>query len=218
MLNTPTPRRSFVAQLSAGAAALLAGRAALAHAEVRPGTADAIDPWVAKVRGKYRQVFDAVSPNEGLGAAFALNFIDSATKAHSLTPSDISAVLVLRHMAMPLALNDAAWAKYHIGEMLNVTDPSTKAPATRNIYRTNIMMRPGLSYEEMAAKRGVVITACGMALTLLAGMMAEKMKMDPAATEADWKASIIPGAYVAPSGVYAVNRAQQAGCTYCYAG
>jgi intracellular sulfur oxidation DsrE/DsrF family protein len=29
---------------------------------------------------------------------------------------------------------------------------------------------------------------------------------------------LLPGVHLAASGVYAVNRAQQAGCTYCFAG
>jgi len=34
----------------------------------------------------------------------------------------------------------------------------------------------------------------------------------------DWLAAVIPGIQVVPSGVWAVNRAQEHGCTYCFAG
>ena len=34
----------------------------------------------------------------------------------------------------------------------------------------------------------------------------------------EWTANLIPGVTVIPSGTWGVNRAQEAGCTYCYAG
>jgi intracellular sulfur oxidation DsrE/DsrF family protein len=216
-IPSSTPRRSFIGRITLGAAALVAGRGMTLRADdgVRPGSPD---EWVSRIHGKYRQVFDAVATNEGMGAAYALNFLDSTKQAHGLKDDDLSAVLSLRHFAAALALNDAAWAKYHVGELINVTDPDTKSPATRNIFRTSIRMRPGLTYEDMIAKRGVIVTACSMALGAMAGMAAGKMGLDTAATQAEWRASLIPGAVIVPSGVYAVNRAQQAGCTYCFAG
>ena len=192
-----------------------APRACTRDEGARPGSPD---EWVSRIHGKYRQVFDAASPNDGMGAAYALNFLDSTKQAHNLKDEELCAVLSLRHFAAALALNDAAWAKYHVGEMLSITDPDTKAPALRNVFRSSVRMRPGLTYEDMIAKRGVIVTACNMALGALAGRAAEKLGLDTAATQADWRASVIPGAVIVPSGVYAVNRAQQAGCTYCFAG
>jgi hypothetical protein len=34
----------------------------------------------------------------------------------------------------------------------------------------------------------------------------------------DWISGILPGIQLVPSGVMAVNRTQEKGCTYCYAG
>jgi hypothetical protein len=34
----------------------------------------------------------------------------------------------------------------------------------------------------------------------------------------DWVANMFKGVNIVPSGVFAVNRAQAKGCTYCYAG
>jgi intracellular sulfur oxidation DsrE/DsrF family protein len=44
------------------------------------------------------------------------------------------------------------------------------------------------------------------------------MKMDAADVKKDWVSGILPGIQIVPSGVLAVNRAQEHGCTYCYAG
>ena len=101
------------------------------------------DASIGRIKGKYRQVFDNTSPNEGWGAAFPLNFIDSTKEATKVPDADITAVSVFRHFAMPLLLNDAVWAKYHIGEMLKVKDPKTNAFATRNIFRDAVSLRKG---------------------------------------------------------------------------
>ena len=129
------------------------------------------DAWIGKIKGKYRQVFDATAPNEGWGAAFPLNFIDSTKEALKVTDADITGITVFRHFAMPLMLNDATWAKYKIGAMLKVNDPKTNAPAIKNIFRDNIPLRPGLTYEQEMAK-GVIFVACNMALTVISGMAA----------------------------------------------
>ena len=215
-----TPRRSFLGGVAAGAAALVVGRWSSAAAEIIPAAAIPVagDEWLNRIKGKHKQVFDCTSANDGFGPAFGLNFIDSTKEAQKLTDKDISAVVVMRHMSMPLLLNDAMWMKYKIGEMLNVKDPKTNAPATRNIFRDNVPMRPGLTYEQVMANRGVVLVACNMALTVLSGMAAPKASVTADVAKKDWAANLIPGVVLAPSGVYAVNRAQESGCTYCYGG
>jgi len=47
--------------------------------------------------------------------------------------------MVLRHDALPLALNDSVWAKYQLGEVFKIEDPDTKAPAVRNPF----YLKPG---------------------------------------------------------------------------
>jgi intracellular sulfur oxidation DsrE/DsrF family protein len=66
--------------------------------------------------------------------------------------------------------------------------------------------------------RGAKVGVCGVAMTVLSGMAAGAAKMDKEAVHKEWIAGLIPGVVVAPSGVLAVHRAQEKGCTYCYAG
>jgi hypothetical protein len=212
-----TPRRGFLGGIAGGAVALVAGRWSNAGAEVLALTTPPSDEWVAKIKGKYRQVFDNTTANEGWGGAFPLNFIDSTKEATKATDADITAVSVFRHFAMPLMLNDAVWAKYHIGEMLKVKDPKTNAFATRNIFRDNIPLRPGLTYEKVMSN-GVIFVACNLALTVISGMAAPNAKVTPEVAKKEFEAGLLPGSHLAASGVYAVNRAQQAQCTYCYGG
>jgi hypothetical protein len=222
MFNTVagTPRRGFLGSIAVGAAGLVLGRWSTANGEV-PASREALavsDEWVGRIKGKYRQVFDVTTVGDGFGAAFPLNFIDSTKEATKTTDSDITGVAVFRHMAMPMMLNDATWAKYQIGAVINVKDPKTGAPATRNIFRDNIPLRPGLTFEQEMTKNGVIFVACNMALTVLSGMAAANAKVTADQAKKDWTAGLIPGVNLAASGVYAVNRAQQAGCTYCFGG
>jgi len=217
--NSGTPRRGFLGSIAVGAAGLVLGRWSTASAELPSAESLAFaDEWVGRIKGKYRQVFDCTAANEGFGAAFPLNFNVSTKQALKVTDADITGVAVFRHMAMPLMLNDATWAKYKIGEVLSIKDPKTNAPATRNIFRDNIPLYPGLTYEQEMSTRGVIFVACNMALTVISGMAAPKANVSADQAKKDWTAGLIPGVNLAASGVYAVNRAQQAGCSYCFGG
>jgi hypothetical protein len=55
-------------------------------------------------------------------------------------------------------------------------------------------------------------------MTVYSAAVGEGMKMDPVAVKKEWMAGLLPGIQVVPSGVWAVGRAQEHGCTYCYAG
>jgi hypothetical protein len=68
---------------------------------------------------------------------------------------------------------------------------------------------------------GAVVVVCNLATTALSGLTAGAagLSITPAEAYEEWKANLKPGCYLAPSGVLAVNRAQEVGgCTYCYAG
>jgi intracellular sulfur oxidation DsrE/DsrF family protein len=129
----------------------------------------------------------------------------------------MTAVVVLRHFAMPLALNDDIWAKYRIGALLNVTDPTTKVAAVRNVFRENVPLHPGLTYKELAADPRVVLTACNKALTVISMMAGQQIGVAPDVAKREFTQGLLPGFSLVASGVYAVHRAQQAGCTYCKA-
>jgi hypothetical protein len=220
-LSASTPRRGFVKSIAAGAAALVAaGSWSPAWAAANPNEESPAlsDAWVAKIRGKHKQVFDATSPNGGFAPAFALNFMQGYKDTHNSPASDLTAVISFRHFAMPMVLNDSVWAKYHIGEIIGVTDPKTSAPATRNIFRDAVPLSPGLTYEQLLARPSIIMTACNVALTVISGLAAPKAGVSADVAKAEWTAGLIPGVNLVPSGVYAISRAQEAGCSYCNAG
>jgi intracellular sulfur oxidation DsrE/DsrF family protein len=59
---------------------------------------------------------------------------------------------------------------------------------------------------------------CDMALTVYSGMFAPNMNMKPEDVKKDWMSGLLPGIQSVPSGVWAISRAQEKGCAYCYAG
>jgi hypothetical protein len=114
----------------------------------RPGVQAAMsgseDPiWPGKLAGSHRQVVDAYDVNNGSPLAFAHTFLAPNGPSGAAT-----AVIVLRHGALPIALNNAMWERYKIGESFKIIDPETKAPAVKNPF---LHPKPGvLPVDEMA--------------------------------------------------------------------
>jgi hypothetical protein len=211
-INDIAPRRSFFGRLGGAVALGLAGLASKPlYAQAPAARADGPN-WPGTLQGRHRQVVDAYEANSGFPLAFAHTFLfpnESAT-----------AVVILRHGAFPIALDSAMWAKYKIGESFKIIDPETKAPATKNPF-----LRPKagvLPLEEMAVDRllarGAIFGACNVALQVQSKMLAGNAGVSAEEAAKEWAANIVPGITVIPSGTWGVNRAQEAGCTYCAGG
>ncbi len=218
-----SPRRNFLGRLAAGTMAFAATSlfAKSANAMTNDNAFADDEPWLKGLAGKkHKQVFDGANINGGFPLIFASAYMNTMTATYKLAPTDVGALIVARHMGMPMLLNDAMWAKYHIGKMVGVNDPVTKAPAMRNLFyksKEGDMMNIAASADKLMAQ-GAILAVCNVAMTVLSGMAAAEMKMKPELAYADWKAGLLPGVHVAPSGVLAVGRAQEIGCTYCYGG
>jgi len=217
-LTSPTPRRGFLGRVAAAAMGVAVGGALPAGLAAETVKASAADPqleaWFAKLTGKHRSIFDAPRPNEGMPAIWPRVYLN--TMQATYPGETTSAIVILRHEALALALQDSIWAKYKLGEVFDIKPGGT--PATSNPYATitNIPL-PGLGVAELL-KSGVLIGACDVALTVYSAGVAGKMGMDAAAVKKEWIAGLFPGIQVVPSGVMAVGRAQEHGCTYCFAG
>jgi hypothetical protein len=210
------PRRSFFGRV-AGAMALGFGGLlpTQVHAQPAPTRSDR-SGWPGTLKGSYRQVTDAYEVYGGAPLRFAHNFLAPNEAANEVA----SAVGVLRHTAFPLALNHAMWAKYKIGETLKINDPETKAPAVKNPYfepKPGVLLLDDSAIDRLLA-RGIVFGAGNVALMGQSKLMAGNAGVTSDEAAKEWAANIIPGITVIPSGVWGVNRAQLAGCTYCSGG
>ena len=217
-------RRSFFGKVAAGAAALGAStllnpKELFGGAIALPSDDNSFETWLGKIKGSHKQVFDCMMPDNGIPLAWAKVFL-MTNKAVGVEDNDCTAVVVFRHESIPLALEDRLWAKYKFGNLFKVNDPTTKKPAVRNAFwkpKPNELMLPGMAVNELLDS-GALVGICDMALTVYSSMAAAKMKMDPAECKKDWVSGVLPGVQIVPSGVLAVNRAQEHGCTYCWAG
>ena len=213
-----TARREFIGRVAATVAAAGLSTAlpsTLGAENVSDfGSMDAaLDAWFGRIKGKHRMIFDAPEPNEGLVAIWPRVYLNTM---QATWPGETTAVVILRHGGLALALGDAVWAKYGIGEMFNVKEGD--APAKRNPYATITGLPiPGLGISELL-KSGVLVGACDVALTIYSAGAAKKMNLDPDAVKKEWIAGLLPGIQVVPSGVLGVARAQELGCAYCFAG
>ena len=196
--------------------AMTLGLAGFAPASLRaqPAQAGRSDGpnWPGALKGRHRQVVDAYEPNAGFPLAFAHTFLAPNESA--------TAVIILRHGAFPIALNNAMWAKYKIGEALKIMDPETKAPAVKNPFfhpKPGVLIVDDMAVDRLLA-RGVVFGACNVALQVQSKMLAGNAGVSADDAAKEWAANVIPGITIIPSGTWGVNRAQEAGCTYCAGG
>lgn len=218
-----TQRRSFLNRLAKGSLALAATSLFARPASAMSNEISAADdePWLKGLASKkHKQVFDLANSNGGFPFVFASAYMRTMAATYKLAPTDVGALVVARHMGVPVMLNDAMWTKYQIGRMINVLDPATKAPSTRNIFyhaKPGDMPEIAASSDKLIAQ-GVLMGVCNVALTALSGMAGAAMNIKPEVAYADWKAGLLPGVELVPSGVMAIGRAQEIGCTYCYGG
>jgi hypothetical protein len=205
-----TPRRSFFGRIAAMSALGLFGFATTA---VRAQTAAADGPdWPGTLKGRHKQLFDVYDINEGFPLGFTNNFLSPNESA--------TAVLIFRHKGLPYALNSAMWEKYKVGESFKISDPETKAPAVKNPYfqpKPGVLNNADMALDRLIAK-GTVIGACSVALRGQSRRLAANAGVSPEDALKEWTANLIPGVTVIPSGTWGVNRAQEAGCTYCAGG
>jgi hypothetical protein len=209
--NDPTPRRGFFGRIAALAAL---GASGLSPTLVRSEEVSGSDgpDWPGVLKARHRQVFDVYSINGGSPLGFANNF---------LTPNEsATAVLVFRHSGTPYALGSAMWEKYKVGESFQIIDPETKASAVKNPW---LEPKPGVLNNREAAldrlfARGTVMGVCSISLRAQARRLAGNAGVSAEEALKEWTANLIPGVTVIPSGTWGVNRAQEAGCTYCAGG
>jgi hypothetical protein len=216
-----TDRREFLGtMIAAGLVPMVDGKSPpTARPPVRPSAASPWDvSWVNKVTGKHRAVFDSVEISAGLGLIRALMWMGDNREVYNATPAELSTVVVLRHNAIWLVMDDAFWAHHKIGEATKINDPASKQPITRNpVFGANPFGLPPAIADDSLRKvlaSGIVL-ACNVAfgLQVVPKVMADMKLDDTKAREAALK-HVVPGVILQPSGVFATIRAQEAGCHY----
>jgi hypothetical protein len=201
-------RRGLFARVGGMVALGLAG-ISVARAQIPSGDGP---NWPGDLKGRHRQVVDAYEPNGGFPLAYAHTFLAPNASA--------TVVVVLRHLAMPMGLNDAMWSKYKIGTTLKINDPETKTSAVKNPFlhpKPGVLLTDDMAIDKLLAA-GAVFGICDVALHVLSKNLADNAGVSAEDAAKEWAANVIPGMTIIPSGTWGVNRAQEAGCTYCTGG
>jgi hypothetical protein len=174
---------------------------------------------VDRLTAKHKAVFDSAEIMDGLALFHARQYMKGYRDVYDIGDGDVQAVVVMRHEAAPMAFGDALWAKYKLGALLKLKDPTTGKPALRNpFYRVSKEDKdPYVSADgslDALHSRGAVLLACNQAAMGFAHYIAARTKSDPEALKAEVRAGLVPGAILMPTGIFAVLRAQEAGCVY----
>ena len=218
-------RRDFLTKLGLGAVALSGGAIVtpLGAEELdRMGEAFASEPswnmsWVDELQKvPYKAVFDSPSLADGAALDLAAGIWDNFKEVYG-TDSSSRMVIIMRQLGQVMAFNDMMWEKYGIGEERKVNDPATKQPAKRNPWAKVMSGDPAWAVSsrlDTLHARGAIFLVCNRASMNWATSTAERMKLDVETVKNDVRNNLVPGATLMPTGVFALVRAQNAGCAY----
>lgn len=212
-------RREFMGLAAAMAAIGVGATLPASIAGAADGPSTEFTRWLDSITGKHRVVLDMREHGNGEAFAWAWVYFHTASEAYGVSPDELGVVLVIRHNAIPTALDDAAWEKYQLGELFEISDPETGAPALRNPFYASVPegFLPDMALQKLI-DRGVTVGACDMAIHHYSGLAAEKTGMRHEDVKADWNQAVLPGVSHMPSGLVACQGAVSRGCAYLYAG
>ena len=216
-------RRNFLGTAALNAAAIAASPAAmLANIPSDLSLSNSSDVWdihwPAKLTGKYKAVFDNTEPESGYGVWRAAAWAGQYAQHLKAAPAELSPVVVLRHNAIILAMQQTFWDKYGIGARKKITHPLTGENTKKNPVLLDEKDGIPAPFNNAGLKkqldRGVVVLACNLALQDCASLIQQTDKVDAAEANKRAVSYLIPGVILQPSGVFAVTLAQEAGASY----
>ncbi|MEI6814070.1 MAG: hypothetical protein WCL36_07800 [bacterium] len=176
--------------------------------------------WADKVeKTKHRMLFDMPEMSDGLAFTNTLTWLRGYSDVYKTADSEMGGVVVIRHQAIAAAVNDDLWSRFKLGERSKLKDPTTGESALRNpfskIQSTDkfaaILADGGI---DTLISRGVTVLCCNLALMRFAGQLAKEASISQDEARAQVAASVLPGIIRQPSGIFAVARAQEAGCHF----
>jgi hypothetical protein len=218
-------RRDFLA--GAASSSLLAAlpipldRSLNLHGAERRGLSTAADDtdltWVAKLRGTSRAVFDSPQVSEA-GALFrAVLWRQQVNKAFGTPIEDVTPVVVFRHEAIPLVMNDEFWQRMDMGKRIKLKDMNGRKWAKTNPISGSLIDAPPemkeINIPAFLGSGGIVL-ACGLAFGDMVDLYVKEDKLSKDDALARARAHLIPGVIIQPSGFFAVLKAQDEGCKY----
>ena len=175
--------------------------------------------WVDRVKGKFRAVFDVPEIDSGYGVWRASLWGKQYNEVLKIPPTDMSAVLVLRHHGIALAMQQSFWDRYDVSKSNQVTHPITQQGTDRNpalLSSKRGEIPP--DFDDVALdkflSRGGIALACNLAFDDMIELVTKKDGGTPEAARKTALAGMVPRVLLQPSGVFAALHAQDVGCKY----
>ncbi len=215
-------RRNFV-----GTAVMASGFAALVTApeSLRAQLVDTTKDWslsdfhrLVKSPARIKQVYDVTLIGAGKFLNNIKNSLNGLHFGFGYPMDQIQVVAALHGPTNMMNYDDYVWEKYRIGEWLNVEDPGTGKPATRNIFYSTQMphfvSRDPESEQsiyqstkiEVLQSRGVRFLSCHTASEEQSRALIHRFNLSQKPDEIvkDWQAHTIPGVTIVASMVAAI--------------
>jgi hypothetical protein len=230
--NFKNDRRAFLGQLAGAAAAA----ASLAVTASPAAAGSSSDDWIGEVKGTHRCLFDFPQHQYGMPLLHILNYLNTYAAAYKTGPAEVGAVGTLysagRRASIPLAFNDAIWAKYDLGAYTGLKDADGQ-PYTRNVFNRptpgdlHLLMQaiespniaalagavPAIGIENLQ-KMGAKFILCANALGIWCLELEARGKGKAQEIERELRANLLPGVTIVPAMVIAIEKAQEAGIRY----
>jgi intracellular sulfur oxidation DsrE/DsrF family protein len=228
-----TYRRGFLGRILGAVAA-----ASFPFTGVRDAAAQMSGPddWIKEVKGTHRCLFDFPQHKFLMPQLHILNYLNTYSAAYKTGPGEAGAVGTFYSLgpqaSIPLAFNDAMWAKYGLGEYMGLKDAAGKF-YTRNLFNRptkdelhlamNAIPSPTIAAlgEAMPAmgieslqKMGAKFLLCNNAFGAWCMELEARGKGKAPDLMKELQANILPGVTMVPAMVIAIEKAQEAGIRY----
>lgn len=186
-----------------------------------PVSADWDVSWRDRIKGPFRAVFDNPVVADGSGLWRAMDWKKTVTDVYGTKPKDISAVLVIRHEAIPMIMGHAFWERHELGTELKIN--RNDKPVTWNPFLSRETEgqpegggggRRGPMTLDAFIEGGGIVLACNYAFGFMVSKERQKAGVEQAEARATALQQVIPGVIIQPSGFFAVIEAQRSGCHF----
>jgi hypothetical protein len=180
-------------------------------------------PWLNRIQGTHRAVFDNPR-DDGTGLIRAWIWLNQCRAVLGAKPEDCTAVVVLRHGAVTLGMNDTFWSQYELtlsGSTAEKPNMPKRNPQMASAMTESMGMFPpparvyaeGLGLDSLIARGGIVV-ACEFAFWGLTQRVMNRDKLGEAEAKEKALSFLVPGVTLVPSGFMALAAAQEKGCSF----
>src|SRR5262245_18819276 len=236
--NDLTYRRGFIGRIFGAVAAAGFMGAATAEAQNKTAAAPASGPdaWIGEVKGTHRCLFDFPQHKNGVPLLHILNYLNTYKEAYKAAPGSAGAVgtfyAIGSQSSIPLAFNDAMWAKYGLGDYTGMKDASGKGYTRNVLYRpttndAHLLIQafqtpnipelleavPGMGIENLQ-KMGTKFLLCANAFGAWTLELQARGKGKADELQKELAANMLAGVTTVPAMVIAIEKAQAAGIRY----